>query len=94
MKIVYKVILVNVCTLIGCGIVAVTLPPDTPAVPFGIICLFTLIVMNGAVIVWPRYRKRHSTEKPGSRSTTVKIIIVWIIFVLGLMWNWMQWHHR
>jgi len=94
MKIVYRVILINICTLVGCGLVAVSLPPETPAVPFLIVCLVTLVLMNGAMISWPSYRARREINNPSSKSTTVKLIIIGVIFVLGLIANWMRWHHR
>jgi hypothetical protein len=50
--------------------------------------------VNVAVFALPRYRKSRLGEKPETKSTTVKLIILWIIFLLGLIWNWMQWHHR
>jgi amino acid transporter len=94
MKTAYKVILVNLGTLVGCGIVALTLPPDTSAALFGSICLFTLIVMNSAIIIWPRFRKSRGVDQPSSKSTTAKVIAILVIFIVGLIVNWVMWHHR
>lgn len=86
MKTAYKVILVNFCTLVGCGIVALILPGDTPFIPFVIICSFTLVVMNCAF--WSHYRRTRIPEKRSSGWTAAKLIAVWILFLVTLFISW------
>jgi amino acid transporter len=94
MRTIYKIILVNLGALIGFVAVLFTIPGDTSYTLLGFILLGTLGVINVAAFVWPRYRKSRGTEKADSKFTTIKLIAIWIIFLLGLLWNWSLWHHR
>ena len=89
-----KVVLINVSALVGFVIVLFTIPDTTSWTLLGFSCLGTLVVINAAVLVWPRYRKQQSIARPDSESSTAMVVFVWIVFLLGLVWNWMHWHHR
>jgi hypothetical protein len=93
MKTIYKVILVNFASLVGFVIVLFTIPEGPSLTLLGLICLAMLILVNTAVFVWPRYRRRGGVDRPSSKST-VGLIVIWIIFLLGLAWNLRFWHHR
>jgi len=86
-RIAYKIILANVSTLLGCILVALTLPPSTPAIPFLVICGVTFAAMNVALIIWPKYRARHGLEQSGSGWTTTKVILIWLLFLLTVFIN-------
>lgn len=88
MRTAYKIILVNVSTLLGCILVALTLPPGTAAIPFFVICGVTFAVVNVALIVWPKYRARRALEESGSNRTTAKVILIWLLFLLTVFINW------
>jgi hypothetical protein len=94
MNTLFKVVLINVSALVGFVLVLSTIPDTTSWTLIGFSCLGTLVVINVAAFVWPRYRKPQSTASPDSKSTTATVIFVWIVFLLGLVWNWMHWHHR
>jgi heme/copper-type cytochrome/quinol oxidase subunit 2 len=94
MKTAYKIILVNLASLVGFAAAISTLPGDTNLTLLWFSLLVTLVVINVAVFVLPRYRRSRGTEMTDSKFTTTKLVVLWIVFLLGLLYNWAQWHHH
>jgi hypothetical protein len=93
MKTIYKIILVNLGALVGYVAALFTLPYNTSFTLLGVMLLITLVLINVAVFVLPGYRRKRSIPSADPKFTTAKLIIIWVLALLGLLWNWSLWHH-
>ena len=84
MKPIYRVILVNGCTLIACLGMVYALPPTMSLRVYGIICLLTFALINGLAFGWPRDRISSDSLKPSRTSSIIKIILIWALFLMSL----------
>jgi hypothetical protein len=92
MKFALKVILVNLGALVGFFLVLFTVPSGTSFTLLGVACGTALVAVNIAVFVWPRYRRRETAAGEKRGVSTAVVILTWLIFLLGLAWNWYGWH--
>ncbi len=92
MKTIYKVILLNFASVIGCVGTVILVAPETSRGMCAVLCLVTLLVMNGTFFYRLRNRTSRAVGETAPRSTTGRVIFVWAIFLLSLAAVWMERH--
>ena len=94
METIYKIILVNLGTLIGFVAVLFTLLYNASFTLLGIRLLIALVLMNVAVVLVPGYCRKLGISLAEPKLTTAELIVIWISFLPGQLWKWTRWHHR
>jgi hypothetical protein len=94
MKTVYKVILINFASLIGCVTSVVLIAPQMSLRMSGVLCLVTLAVMNAVFLRWYARggdNRGFETSRPKSTGTGSLILAI-LAFLLTTVIAWMEWH--
>jgi len=94
MKTLYKIILINFVSLIGCVTSVVLVAPKMSLWMCGVVCLVTLAVMNAAFLRWyTRNRDNLGIEGGPPKSTgTGNLILAVLAFLATIVIAWMEWH--
>jgi len=94
MRTLFKVMLINFASLIGCVTSVVLVAPKMSLRMCGVLCLVTLAVMNAAFLRWyTRSRDNRGIKGARPKSTGTRSLILAILaFLVTAVIAWMEWH--